>query len=422
MEKSTLIAVALAWAALTANVARAEEIAAPPQTIEQRLSILERKYEIDREEAAARAAAKPADLKINAYIQSDYRDYLSDNDAFTDQFTLRRARVNLESAVNKKTKLRILAELAGSPAVLDAYADFTHNPALSLRVGKFKGPLGLERLQSITHISFIELAFPTSLAPNRDVGLQLSGDLGGGLFSYQAAIQNGVTDGGSTESDTNDGKDYIARVFAHPFKRTAGFLQGLGLGVAASIGEQQGTAASSQLPSYRTNGQQTFFSYRSGDTFAFGDRTRVSPQAYWYHNNISLLGEYTVSEQEIQRATTTTTMDSIANRAWVVAGTWILTGEKTSYRGVKPKNKKWGALELAGRYSELRIDNKAFPRYANIATAARRAKAWTGGLNWYLNDAVKIISNYEYTTFEGGAATGNRRPERALLSRVQLVY
>ena len=41
----------------------------------------------------------------------------------------------------------------------------------SLTAGKFKVPVGLERLESATDIRFIERGFPTSLVPNRDLGV-----------------------------------------------------------------------------------------------------------------------------------------------------------------------------------------------------------------------------------------------------------
>jgi opacity protein-like surface antigen len=56
-------------------------------------------------------------------------------------------------------------------------------------------------------------------------------------------------------------------------------------------------------------------------------------------------------------------------------------------------------------------------------TAAQTARSWTGGLNWYATNTVKVQSNYEYTSFDRGAAgTGNRPIERAILTRVQLAF
>jgi phosphate-selective porin OprO/OprP len=289
--------------------------------------------------------------------------------------------------------------------------------------------VGLERLQSGGAISFVERAQPTSLVPNRDTGLQIGGDSANGVFSYQAGVFNGVVDGGSGETDNTDEKDYIGRVFVHPFKLAASDrINGLGLGVAGSVGDQIGTAASSQLPTYRTNSQLTFFTYRANDTFANGKRTRVVPQGYWYVGSLGLLSEYALSSQEVTRATTTTTNATIDNRAWQVALTWVVTGERASFNGVKPrkafdpKNGGWGALELAARYSELKVDDEAFPRYASITASASRVKGYTGGFNWYLNDNVKVVSNFEYTKFTGGATTGDRAPERAVFSRFQFTF
>jgi phosphate-selective porin OprO/OprP len=39
------------------------------------------------------------------------------------------------------------------------------------RAGQYKAPVGLERLQSASAIVFLERAFPTELAPNRDRGV-----------------------------------------------------------------------------------------------------------------------------------------------------------------------------------------------------------------------------------------------------------
>ena len=44
------------------------------------------------------------------------------------------------------------------------------------RFGKFKPPVGLERLVSDSDMLFVERALPTDLVPNRDVGVQVYGE------------------------------------------------------------------------------------------------------------------------------------------------------------------------------------------------------------------------------------------------------
>src|SRR5205814_1507896 len=61
-----------------------------------------------------------------------------------------------------------------------------------------------------------------------------------------------------------------------------------------------------------------------------------------------------------------TLFETVHNRAWQVAASWFLTGEKNSFSPVKPLRPVnfaeggWGALELAARYGELTLDPELF--------------------------------------------------------------
>jgi phosphate-selective porin OprO/OprP len=44
------------------------------------------------------------------------------------------------------------------------------------------------------------------------------------------------------------------------------------------------------------------------------------------------------------------------------------------------------------------------------------------GLNWYLNENVKWLLDYEHTTFEGGAADGDRADEDAIQLRLAVGF
>jgi phosphate-selective porin OprO/OprP len=73
--------------------------------------------------------------------------------------------------------------------------------------------------------------------------------------------------------------------------------------------------------------------------------------------------------------------------------------------------------------SRLEVDGKAFTLgLAEAGKSASSAHAYTVGLSWYLNRNVKHLLNYVHTTFEGGAASGNRSAENALQFRLQLAY
>jgi phosphate-selective porin OprO/OprP len=200
-------------------------------------------------------------LQFRAYAHFDGRFYPGDEAAAaTDQFVLRRVRPILTGTVARNFDFTIMPDFGGGTTVLqDAFLDVRYSPKARLRVGKFKAPVGLERLQSATAIAFVERAFPTGLVPNRDLGAQVFGDLGGGVVSYAVGVFNGALDGGSSDGDASDGKDVAARVFVSPFRRGSSPLKDLGFGVAGTIGQQSGA-----LPAYRSNGQLTIASYVTG--------------------------------------------------------------------------------------------------------------------------------------------------------------
>jgi phosphate-selective porin OprO/OprP len=405
------------------------------EQLDQKVRVLARLLELKQDSAAAAAKQQPrvgagkegvviksADgafqLKLRGYIQADGRFFPGGAVPLgTSNFLLRRARAVTEFTGWKYFTLRFTPDFGQGRVVLfDAYLDFRPVPQLGLRAGKAKPPIGLERLQSAVDIRFVERGLPTNLVPNRDVGFQAFGDLAGGALSYAVGVFNGVPDFGNGDLDATNDKDFEARLFAR--------VGGAGLGIAGSTGSEHGTVSAAALPVYVTPGQQPMFRYRDS-TVANGRRIRVAPQAYWYAGPVGVLGEYVASEQDITR---TTSSRRVTSRAWQVAASWFVTGEKAAFATVAPRRpfdpqkKNWGALEIAARYGELHPDENAFPTFAAAGSSVTSAKAWGGGIIWHLAPAVRFAVNYERTQFTNGAPTGDRQPENFLVVRVQQAF
>jgi phosphate-selective porin OprO/OprP len=334
----------------------------------------------------------------------------------------------------------------GRTVIQDAYVNARFNPAAQLMFGKFKSPVGLERLQSANDMKWVQRAYPTGLVPNRDIGFQLGGDVGEGRFAYQLAYLNGSNDGSSsetfTDADINDDKEYALRLFAHPFAESDSFaLRGLGIGIAGTWTDQTGNSLQPLLPSFRTPGQSTFFRFRQfsttagapAGTIADGERTRLAPQLYYYVGSFGLLGEYTEVSQDVSRVVATGIREgAVETDAWQFAVSYFLTGEEASFRGYQPKTKfslednTWGAFELKARVQSLSVGDEAFAggadSFADPLASASQADSWGLGLNWYLNENVKWLLDYEHTTFEGGAATGDRTDEDAIQLRLAVAF
>jgi len=420
--------------------------------LEQKLLVLERKQEIKDEAAAASAPTTPkitisdkgytlasADgansVKLRGLVQLDSRVFLNDGNVLANNsFILRRARIISEGTFAKNFSFQLVPEFGGgSPAIVDANLGWTVTPALQFKFGRFKSPVGLELLQSDSWTFFDERSIVTNLVPNRDLGIQASGDILNGTVNYTVGVVGGVADGASTtNADFDNEKDLVARVIVTPFKNDAGSaLQGLSLGVSGSYGREKTTAG--RTGGYRTDGQQTFFSY-AATTITDGPNWRVSPQLDYRNGSFGLLSEYVVSAVNV-RASPTGKLTELQNKAWQVAAGYVLTGENSAYAGVVPATNfdlskgTWGAFEVSGRYANLKVDDAAFPLYASPAASAGEATSFGVGLNWYLSKAVRSTFDYYQTKFDaapGAPATLTnaviRQDEKSLITRFQVSF
>jgi len=467
---------ALAAAALFASVtalradSRDDDIQALREQIrqlDQKLRVLERKQEVKDEDAAAAAktAAKLTvndkgitlasgdganSLRLRGLVQADSRWFFDSEINNNDAFLIRRARLIFEGVFSKIFQYQLVPEFGGTSGngtltLLDANITVALKPEFQIKAGRFREPVGLEQLQSDSVAFFAERSVVSQFVPNRDIGLQLGGDLFAGTLSYAVGVFNGVPDGTNNSNNTeiNNKKDFAARLFAQPFKNDKdSALAGLGFGIAGSIGRQNG-AAGSVTSGYKTDGQQTFFKYRTAvatdpttfDTVAKGDVKRLSPQAYYYVGPFGLQTEYVVSSVDVINGTVRKSLD---HKAWQVSGGYVLTGEDTSYAGVVPKTTfnldagTLGAFEVVARVSGVNIDDDAFTGGSNSPASKNNSatglKTYSAGLNWYLSKTVRASFDYFHTEFDlaPGATPAKTaviaNDENAVVTRLQLVF
>jgi phosphate-selective porin OprO/OprP len=437
------------------------------QELEKKVGALEEKQNLDAETAQEREKTAPLvslggdgftlaspdknfAIQLKGVLQVDSRTFFSDAIKGNDGLLLRRARPILQGTVFRDFDFVFVPDFGGTagPQIFDAYINYRYRPELQLRIGKFKSPVGLEQLQPDPDTWFNERALPTDLTPNRDIGAQFHGEALNGVFSYALGIFNGVGDSrNSINADVDDNKAFAGRVFFRPFRDTTSPLQGLGFGLGGSYEKMQGTntaglpsTTGGTLAGYTTDGQQQFFAYNPASNavvVADGEHWRLAPQGYYFLGPLGLHSEYVISDQRVTRVGAAPVASRrLANTGWEVSASWLLTGEDSVYTGpVLPRNPfdpregRWGALQLVGRYAELHIDENAFPLFANPGTSAHAALSWAVGLNWYLNRNIAIKASYSHTDFRGvgiGSTTapGNvtRTDEDVFFTRVQLAF
>ncbi|HTJ80992.1 MAG TPA: sulfate ABC transporter ATP-binding protein [Polyangiaceae bacterium] len=366
-------------------------------------------------------------LKIGGFTQFDGRFFVDNsNTSAVDQFGFRSIRPDLQGTIAEHFDFRLLPDFAGAKVVLqDVYADIHYGDAVKLRFGKFKVPFGLERLQAETATTFVERGLPTLLAPNRDLGVQVFGEFSKGLFAYQVGVFNGVADGASGDGDVSNGKEVAARVFVQPGG-------GFGVGAAATYGNKNGTVASPDLATFKTQAQTTFFQYKSDPNplmptlattpVADGHHYRASAQADWYRGPIGVLAEYVRS---VQRAALGDTASHVGVDSWQVVAQWVITGDDATYKSVAPKKAfdptkgQWGAFDVAARAGQLSLDDNVFADgLADRKKSAQKATSFGVGADWFPNKNFRFVLDLERTQFDGGPRTS----ETSIVGRVQTVF
>jgi phosphate-selective porin OprO/OprP len=447
--------------ALPADAARLDDI-------EQVARISARKLELLDEEAAKRAKEAPkvtADdkgfslalpdksfvLKLRGLVQADGRFFL-DNPGLqtTDTFLIRKFRPTLDGTLFGLIDFRLTPEFAGTPQILDGYVDVHPWEWLRLRAGKMKAPIGLERLQGDADRVFLEQSLIANLSNQRDVGVQLWGDVAGGIVHYVAGIYNGAPDTTGADTDINHAKDFNARLFVHPFRTDAlKDLGNLGVGVSFGTGNRKGATDPATgnpavpfqtgLSPFRTSGQNRFFQYLapSSDTtgaqtvFAHQRATRINPQLYYYREWLGLLAEYMWLKQGVQKGAS---FAELTSQAAAVTASITINGREnfdgtTPLVGFDPAKRTWGAMVLAWRWSWIAVDDATFPTYANPVASAHAAHAFGTSLSWVPRRTARFVISYEQTFFEGGAGMAamgmnpaviaDRVTEKVVIGRVQ---
>jgi phosphate-selective porin OprO/OprP len=430
------------------------------ERLDQKVKVIDRKLEVQEETEHQKSLEMPI-VKVGAegfslsspnhdynigfggIIQGDGRFFTSGNDKnVSSTFFLNRVRPILTGSVAKYYNFNITPDFGqGKVTLQDAYLNITYWDYASLRAGKFKAPLDLERLQSDRDLEFSERSEIQNLVPNRDTGFDLHGKFLDGRLFYDAALMNGVpnnTASDTTDFDTNDGKDFVGRVFATPFELGENrWLKGLGFGFGGSYGNERGSTTSV----YKTYGMSTWFSYNKGVT-ASGLRARIEPQLYYYWGSFGLMAEYAQDSHSLNRFTTVgkapfqrqiNQTDTFTDTGYFAQASYILTGEDASYGWVKPyhffdpRNGRWGAWEIAARISNVAAQTRQFQLgFADPSVAAKTATEWALGLNWYLTNNIKWQFDYANTFFNGGAGTAvapkDRPNESVFESQLQIAF
>jgi phosphate-selective porin OprO/OprP len=354
-------------------------------------------------------------MKVRGRLNVDYnaidQDERITGDPDVNAAELRRARLGVEGVVFYDYVYKFEMDFAGdNAAIKDAYVEYIGLP-FDIRVGHFKAYNSLEELMSANYITFMEkAAFVEAFNLDRLIGTGLSFDrkhwtAAAGVFATAPESDQGTF--------FQDGTTFSARVTAAPINENRRVLH---LGASVRHRDAAGDP--------RDRVTDPLFRYRArGADLHLADRFVATPQigeadTFWGLEGAVVLGSFSLQSEYVQDHVETASALASADptySGWYADASWFLTGESRPYKDgvfgrVKVKNPVyhgsggWGAWQVAGRYDVIDLADKstAIPG----CTECGEQKTWLIGVNWYLNDYMRLMLNANQSKIEGGVNDG----------------
>jgi phosphate-selective porin OprO/OprP len=348
-------------------------------------------------------------FRMGGRIYLDFVHYYEDlNDLGPDGFGLRAIQIDTGGRFSEKWLYKLnIGGLAnggkydGSQAYLsDAYVSYVTEENAWI-FGQQKEPFSLEHLTSSLATTFMERGLPYALSPGRTIGV-----------SYHTTRKQWSLSGGLFGTDIASSKD--------------GFIQGIGFTgrfVFQPMKDEDHLTHFGGSISYRGISSNRDISYRyrpesgltnvryvnTGDISGVSRLLTLGLEAALVNGPLSFQAEYIMAAANRNGG-----YDNLRFRGWYAYVSWFLTGESRTYFpeeaifGYPQIKSKWGAVELAARYSMVDLNSGSVP--------GGLERDVTLGVNWYINPKFRVMAEYLFVfcgqnANNDGTVLGGDRPQ-----------
>ena len=339
-----------------------------------------------------------ADFRFKS--QADFRSFPPEPQVPSKSvFDLHRSRVGVEGTFRKRFEYQIEGELHDSEQPWrDVYVQTRVSRALQVRGGHFKIPFSLDQLTAGMQLDFNYRSLAgTFLSPGRDLGVMAFGRVRSDKVRYQAGVfrKGGDNVRESERTDPQADRTIAGRLVFRPWDGSDTRLGTFAAGVAVT--EARLPAGPNGVRG-RTIPGDAFFER----LYVNGHRRRVGAEFQWRPGPLGAQGEFIrVRDDRLGQGIDNEDLPAAFSRGWYLSGTWLVTGERKtdSITPARPFLRGGpGAIEIAGRLegfasSSTGSNDGSFSSPRSAWVMPRRDDVWTGGVNWYWNDYVKVQVN-----------------------------
>lgn len=310
-------------------------------------------------------------------------------------------------------ELSLQRSVEGAFDVLDANVNFVRSEQFQVRVGRALVPYSYAWYDHLEqyYITPERGLFALNFGLARQAGVFAHGHVLDKKLQYAIGGTFGQLSG---LADTNTTRDAIGYVNARPYLHTESWLRFFNVGGSLAIGQQ---AYESALLPLRTSIQTSendeaaqaassiFLEYENG-VVARGERLQGAIHTALYSGPVSIEAEVYAGRFGAAANTHSSTI-GLPVYGYDVTVASFLTGENVEDRStvapLRPMTRdgaSWGALELFGRYSSLKIGNQVFSAgLANPNDWTNSAGITDIGANWYLSRFVRLTMDWQHAMY-----------------------
>ncbi len=358
--------------------------------------------------------SKNEDYKIwfDSRVQVDGAAFFGENedyDPIGNGVSIRRARFAIKGQVTKDWYGEVDLDFAnGILELKDAYLMYSGVKNLEFQAGNFKEGFSMESTTTSRYLPFMERPMVVqTFAPSRHIGAQVKTNLNwfmatAGVFFQaveDAEIRTNVAD---NNKDYGRGAGYsvTAKMVAMPFYEDS--HKGLHIGLAGSYRTPKSDMATSEFGGvrYSTRTATSINRKKYLDTDVIRDVHHdllYGAELAGYFGGLRMQGEYIGNITYLNNPVATVSGETsrLNFSGWYAQAGYLLFGGQQRYNThdgefTQPsRGRGWGDLELLFRYDYLNLN--CAPVYGGSG------QNYSAGLNYYVNNNVKIMLNYMYS-------------------------
>jgi phosphate-selective porin OprO and OprP len=326
--------------------------------------------------------------------------------------SIRRARFAIKTEFGKYWYAELDMDISNSELeIKDAYLQFHNNRGLEMKVGNFKEGFSIESTTTSRYLTFIERSMAVNtFAPSRHIGFATSYGknwlfaMGGVHFQDIGGLEERVfSEDNNKDFGTDEGYSLTGKLVLMPWHNNPD--KGLHFGVAGSYRIPKTSIDVPGVTRYSTRSLTSINRKKYIDTDLMAtDYTKITGlEMAGYYKGLRFQAEYIMSN--VKRSN----IEKIEKfNGFYVFGSWMLFGGKYNYNTgeaefTQPtRGKNWGDLELAFRYDYLSLNS----HMDGIMGGA--GEGYTFGLNYHINNNIKIMLNYAYLNHDRYASGKNK--------------